>query len=99
MFCPYCGKKMEDNQEVCLSCGKYVKNASKSSSNGGGVDDGNFVWGLIGFLVPIVGAVLYFMWKEQKPKNAKKAGMGALISVGINFVVSILSLIFQMALA
>lgn len=93
MFCPYCGNKVEENQEVCLSCGKYIKNDPNTSSIGG-KDDGNFIWGLVGFLVPIAGFVLYLMWKQQKPNNAKKAGLGALISVALNIFLSIISALF-----
>ena len=44
-------------------------------------DNGGFLWGLLGFCIPIVGLVLFLVWKDQKPKTAKAAGIGALISV------------------
>ncbi len=54
-------------------------------------DKGGILWGVVGFLIPIVGIVLYFVWKSTKPKTAKVALMGALISVGISLVFSIIS--------
>ena len=44
-------------------------------------DNCGFLWGLLGCCIPIVGFVLFLVWKDQKPKTAKAAGIGALISV------------------
>lgn len=44
-------------------------------------DKGGFLWGLLGCCIPIVGLVLFLVWKDQKPKTAKAAGIGALVFV------------------
>ena len=44
-------------------------------------DKGGFLWGLLGCCIPIVGLILFIVWKNDKPKTAKAAGIGALISV------------------
>lgn len=44
-------------------------------------DKGGFLWGLLGCCIPIVGLILFLVWKDQKPKTAKAAGIGALVSV------------------
>lgn len=44
-------------------------------------DKGGFLWGLLGCCVPIAGLILFLVWKDQKPKTAKAAGIGALVSV------------------
>lgn len=44
-------------------------------------DNGGFLWGLLGCCIPIVGLVLFLVWKDTKPKTAKAAGIGALIAV------------------
>ena len=44
-------------------------------------DNGGFLWGLLGCCIPIVGLVLFLVWKDQKLKTAKAAGIGALVSV------------------
>ena len=49
-------------------------------------DKGGFLWGLLGCCIPIVGLVLFLVWKDQKPKTAKAAGIGALVSVIIGVV-------------
>lgn len=49
-------------------------------------DKGGFLWGLLGCCIPIVGLILFLVWKDTKPKTAKAAGIGALISVAIAIV-------------
>ena len=47
------------------------------------VDNGGFGWGVLGCCLPIVGLILFLVWKDTKPKSAKAAGIGALVSVGL----------------
>lgn len=51
------------------------------NNNNNVVDNGGFLWGLLGCCIPIVGLILFLVWKDQKPKTAKAAGIGALVSV------------------
>lgn len=45
------------------------------------VDSGSFGWAVLGFFIPLVGLILYLVWRNEKPLSAKKAGMGALVSI------------------
>jgi thiol:disulfide interchange protein len=49
-------------------------------------DNGGFLWGLLGCCIPVVGLILFLVWKDQKPNTAKAAGIGALVSVIISVV-------------
>lgn len=49
-------------------------------------DNGGFLWGLLGCCIPVVGLILFLVWKDSKPKTAKAAGIGALISVILSVV-------------
>ena len=62
-------------------------------------DKGGFLWGLLGCRIPIVGLVLFLVWKDQKPKTAKAAGIGALVCVGFWIVYYIAMLILGIAIA
>ena len=75
MFCKNCGKEIADNSNVCLYCG------ASQQSNSPVVDNGGFGWGLLGCCIPIVGLILFLVWKDTKPKSSKAAGIGALVSV------------------
>lgn len=58
------------------------------------VDDGGFLWGLLGCCIPIVGLILYLVWKNERPKTAKATGIGALVSVciGILYYVAVIAI-------
>ncbi|MBD5556826.1 MAG: hypothetical protein HDQ95_16170 [Roseburia sp.] len=53
-------------------------------------DKGGFLWGLLGCCIPIVGLILFLVWKDSKPKTAKAAGIGALVCVIVYVVFYIL---------
>lgn len=42
-------------------------------------DSGSILWGLPGLFFPIAGWILYYVWKDKKPKTAKVANIGAWI--------------------
>ena len=63
------------------------------------VDQGGFLWGALGCCIPVVGLVLFLVWKDQKPKTAKAAGIGALVSVGISVVFYIAVLALNIGIA
>ncbi len=44
-------------------------------------DEGSAVgWGFLSFFIPIVGLVLFLVWKDEKPHTAKVCGICALVS-------------------
>ena len=44
-------------------------------------EGGTAGWAILSFFFPIVGLILFIVWKDSKPKSARAAGKGALISV------------------
>ena len=83
-YCKNCGAEIDDLAAVCPRCG--VAQETKPAV----VDNGGFGWGLLGFCIPIVGLVLFLVWKDTKPKTSKAAGVGALVSVIVLVVFYIL---------
>lgn len=75
-YCTNCGAEVENGTVICPNCG-VAQNAPAPAEE----DNGGFLWGLLGCCVPIVGLVLFLVWKDTKPRTAKAAGIGALISV------------------
>ncbi len=63
------------------------------------VDNGGFGWGFLGFLIPLVGLILFLVWKDTKPKTAKAAGIGALVGVIVSVIFSILGFVLTLAAA
>lgn len=48
--------------------------------------------------IPVVGLVLFLVWKDQKPKTAKAAGIGALVSVILSVLIYVVFIVFGIAL-
>ena len=61
------------------------------SNNQSGDDTGNVGWGVLGFFIPLVGLILFIVWNSTKPKNAKMAGIGALIGFVLLFVIYLIA--------
>ena len=89
-FCVNCGGELKDNQDVCLHCGVSVKKQNALDIK----DDGGFLWGLLGFLVPVAGLIIYLLWKDEKPLTAKAAGIGALAYLGMGLVAFVFYIVF-----
>lgn len=80
-YCKNCGAEIDDKAVICPKCGVSQQTV---------VDSGSFGWGVLGFCLPIVGLILFLVWKDTKPNTAKKAGIGALISVILGVIYYIL---------
>ncbi len=75
VFCKNCGKEIDGKAVICPHCGVAQNNTPAV------VDNGGFLYGLLGCCIPIVGLILFLVWKDTKPKSAKAAGIGALVYV------------------
>ncbi len=90
-YCKQCGQQIDDNAVVCPNCGAALQENQQVTP--AVVDNGGFGWGILGFLFPIVGLILFLVWKNTKPNTGKAAGKGALISVIISVVMSIIRMV------
>ena len=89
-FCRKCGANIDDEAVICPVCGVEQKAAV--------VDNGGFGWGALGCCIPIVGLILWLVWKDTKPNTAKAVGQGALISVIISVLYYIVMIILGVSL-
>jgi len=62
-YCRNCGKEM-DAAITCPHCGAHHDSKPSVEDNGG------FLWGLLGCCIPIVGLILFLVWKETKVWHA-----------------------------
>lgn len=85
MYCSHCGKPIPEGADYCLNCGCSV-NGGRPDKN----DSSSFGFALLGFLFPLIGLILYFVYDDKRPKRAKSVGKGALVGVITRIVVSIL---------
>ena len=92
-FCKNCGQQIDDQAVVCPHCGVAQTTAPAV------VDNGGFWWGLLGCCIPIVGLILFLVWKDTKPKTAKAAGKGALVCVILGVVYYVVMIALAAVLA
>ena len=84
-FCSKCGKEINDEAVVCIHCG-----CSTTTNKMMEKDAPDMGFAILGFLIPLVGLILYLIYKDQAPLKAKSAGKGALISFCIGLFFSVI---------
>ncbi len=86
-YCTKCGKELVDEAVVCVHCGCNVANGGKAVDANDAPSTG---FAILGFLIPLVGLILYLVNKDTAPKKAKSAGKGAIIGVCVSVAISII---------
>ena len=104
-YCYRCGAPVEDNANFCQNCGTAQNQPQYSQYNQYGQyqqntqpvqppveDKKSFLIALLSFFIPLVGIILYFVWKDSTPLKAKSALKGALIAIVIAVILFIASI-------
>ena len=87
-YCKNCGNQIDDNAVVCPFCGAQQQVAINPAA-----DTGSFGWSVLGFCIPLVGLILYLVWKDTKPVSSKQAGVGALVGVIVSVVFYVIGIV------
>ena len=101
MFCEKCGTQLAQGATFCPNCGTPVAgapapgpapayNAAPMYPQQAPVDQPSIGYAILGFFFPIIGLILFLVWKDQKPLQAKSVGKGALIGAIVSVVVGII---------
>lgn len=96
MYCKRCGSQITDGTRYCPHCGAMQDGAQNPYQSQpynqppSTYDSGSAGWGVLGFFFPIVGLILFLVWRQDKPKSAKSAGLGALINVILDVVCGVI---------
>ena len=81
-YCSHCGTEVPDEALLCPKCGASVDHVPKPLGPRPG-DAKEIGYAVLGFLIPVVGFVLFLVWQQDYPLRAKSAGKGALYSTGV----------------
>lgn len=104
MYCQHCGKELPEDCNYCPGCGHATGSGESAGNTQTDATDkteskqqisksASAGWAVLGYFFPIVGLILYLLWMDEKPAEAKMCGKGALISVIVNGILSILAAI------
>lgn len=92
-FCSHCGTQIDDNAVICLKCGcstapnslfPYGTNLQDAPSAG---------FAILSFFFPIIGLILWLVWKDYIPMRAKSCGKGALVGAITALVIIIATIV------
>lgn len=89
MYCKHCGKFMNENSSYCTYCG------TRLTDNEDDLYNDHFNWGfaILGFLIPILGLILFIIYEKKNPKKASAAIKGVLAKIITKIVIFIILII------
>ena len=100
VYCRNCGAQIHETAVKCPKCGAEQQAALvyQATPVNQAVpvkkESGSFGWLVLGFLVPVMGLLLFLLWHDSEPKNARMAGLGALISTILSVVAVLAYVLF-----
>lgn len=88
MYCRHCGQEILEQAVVCPHCGceTGVNRMNKARPD----DAKSAGWAVLCFFFPLVGLILYLVWREEYPLRSKSCGKGALINVIVSVALFVL---------
>lgn len=87
MYCKNCGCSLPDDATKCENCGAVLSYGFEAGkTNPVKEEKGSVLLGILGFMFPIIGLILYLAMMHSEPKKAKSAGKGALTAFIIYLV-------------
>ena len=102
MYCRNCGAPLADNAVVCARCGATVTPPAPPPGTQQPYpqqeDRPSAGFHVLAFFFPIVGLILYLVWKDQKPRCAHAIGKWALIGFIANTILIIIGIVFSLLL-
>ena len=92
VFCTRCGSKIEGGAFYCPNCGCRLESSEMPPYE----DNFLWLWGILGFLSPLIGLILWLIWLKDKPRSSRAAALGALFGILVSLIITAVFLIFVM---
>ena len=90
MYCKNCGCSLPDDATKCENCGAVLSYGFEAGKTIPVKEEkGSVLLGILGFMFPLIGLILYLAMMHSEPKKAKSAGKGALTAFIIYLVFKI----------
>lgn len=108
MFCQKCGASVSEEASFCRSCGATLENPNNqkvynnvdSYNPPKSTDVPNTGINILACCFPILGLILYLVWKEERQISAKSVGKWALIGLVVGvflWIIYAIIMIFVMS--
>ncbi len=82
MICKHCGNNVSDSATICPYCGEVVIVKTKKRNP--------WLWGILSFLIPIMGIILGFVWRKSDAPIAKTCLIAGIAAICFNILCSTL---------
>lgn len=80
--CQQCSTSTKQGQKICTMCGFELLDVMYKSK-----EEPATGMALVGFVLPILGLILYLVWNESRPGKANSALTGAIVGLVVGFFV------------
>lgn len=91
MYCSQCGKENANQAVACTGCGVALRQvAPQKTTNPDDARSSGFA--LLGFLFPLIGIILWLIWRNETPLKANSCAKGAIISIILGVVLFVLAI-------
>lgn len=80
--------EIDDDAIICLKCGCATGKVNTQTTKE--ADAPSTGYAILGFLIPIIGLILYLIWKNDYPQRASSIGKGAIGGAIFSIIVPIL---------
>lgn len=80
MYCPNCGKPVDDKAMFCATCGMPLRQERPLFSEVPD-DSSYFLFAILGFFLPVAGIIIFLIYEKTNPKRAKAAAKGAAVGL------------------
>ena len=82
-YCSKCGAEIHDEAVVCVNCGCQVEKAYSAD------DKPSVGLNILGFLIPLVGLIMWLCFRKEQPVKASAIGKWSLIGWAVAFVLNL----------
>ena len=109
-YCMNCGREYDGAPGYCPECAAMYQQAPQYQQPPvqnvyvqapyppAEVDAPNIGFAILSFFIPLVGLILFLVWKDKTPLKAKSCGKGALIRVIVDIVSSVVAVIIYVVM-
>lgn len=91
-YCSGCGKEIMDQAVICPHCGCAV---GKIRTYG---DSSSIAWNIIAFLFPLLGIILYLLWRDDRPLRSASLLKGLKVVLTLLIIAAIIGILAAIVL-